>query len=85
MSAIANLTGVAVTNAGINTKLVSARGFNSSFNTSMLFLIDGRLATLGSTGLPQGNFLPTSRIDVQRIEVVLGPAAALYGPNGLRE
>lgn len=81
MSSMANLKGVNFTNAGVNTQLVSARGFNSSFNTRMLFLIDGRLATLGGTGLPQGNFLPSSKIDLESIEVVLGPAAALYGPN----
>lgn len=81
MSAMSNLKGVNFTNAGVNTQLVSARGFNSSFNTRMLFLIDGRLATLGGTGLPQGNFLPASKIDLKSIEVVLGPAAALYGPN----
>lgn len=81
MSAMSNLKGVNFTNAGVNTQLVSARGFNSSFNTRMLFLIDGRLATLGGTGLPQGNFLPSSKIDLKSIEVVLGPAAALYGPN----
>lgn len=81
MSAMSNLKGVNFTNAGVNTQLISARGFNSSFNTRMLFLIDGRLATLGGTGLPQGNFLPSSKIDLKSIEVVLGPAAALYGPN----
>lgn len=81
MSSISNMKGVNFTNAGINTQLVSARGFNSSFNTRMLFLVDGRLATLGGTGLPQGNFLPSSKIDLKSIEVVLGPAAALYGPN----
>ncbi|NGP89534.1 TonB-dependent receptor [Fodinibius halophilus] len=81
MSSIANLKGINFSNAGVNTQLVSARGFNSSFNTRMLFLIDGRIATLGGTGLPQGNFLPSSKIDLKSIEVVLGPAAALYGPN----
>lgn len=81
MSTLSNLKGVNYTNAGMNTQLISARGFNSSFNTRMLFLIDGRLATLGGTGLPQGNFLPSSKIDLKSIEVVLGPAAALYGPN----
>lgn len=81
MSAISNLKGVNFTNAGVNTQLVSARGFNNSFNTRMQFLIDGRLATLGGTGLPQGNFLPSSKLDLKDIEVVLGPAAALYGPN----
>ncbi len=81
MSAFSNLKGVNYNNAGINTQLVSARGFNSSFNTRLLFMIDGRLATLGATGLPQGNFLPASKIDVESMEVVLGPASALYGPN----
>lgn len=81
MSSLSNLKGVNFANAGMNTQLISARGFNSNFNTRMLFLIDGRLATLGGTGLPQGNFLPSSKIDLKSIEVVLGPAAALYGPN----
>ena len=81
MSSLSNLKGVNFQNAGMNTQLVSARGFNSNFNTRMLFLIDGRLATLGGTGLPQGNFLPSSKIDLKSMEVVLGPAAALYGPN----
>ena len=81
LASLSNLKGVNYTNAGMNTQLISARGFNSSFNTRMLFLIDGRLATLGGTGLPQGNFLPSSKIDLKNIEVVLGPAAALYGPN----
>ncbi|NIT55872.1 MAG: TonB-dependent receptor plug domain-containing protein, partial [Aliifodinibius sp.] len=67
MSTLSNLKGVNYTNAGINTQLISARGFNSSFNTRMLFLIDGRLATLGGTGLPQGNFLPSSKIDLKSI------------------
>lgn len=81
LSSLSNLKGVNYTNAGMNTQLISARGFNSNFNTRMLFLIDGRLATLGGTGLPQGNFLPSSKIDLKSIEVILGPAAALYGPN----
>ncbi|PAU94147.1 hypothetical protein CK503_08005 [Aliifodinibius salipaludis] len=81
MSSLSNLKGVNYSNAGINTQLISARGFNSSFNTRLLFMIDGRLATLGATGLPQGNFLPASKIDVKNMEVVLGPASALYGPN----
>lgn len=81
MSSLSNLKGVNYSNAGMNTQLISARGFNSSFNTRMLFMVDGRLATLGATGLPQGNFLPASKIDVKNMEVVLGPASAMYGPN----
>src|SRR5262249_10264576 len=40
-----------------------------------------RLATLPGNGLPQGNTLPTSGLDMKSVEVVVGPASALYGPN----
>lgn len=81
LSALANLKGVDFVNVGINGQGISARGFNSQFNTRMLAMTDGKLAQLPGTGLPQGNFLPTAPLDVKAIEVVIGPASALYGPN----
>jgi outer membrane receptor for ferrienterochelin and colicins len=81
LAALGNLKGVDFVDVGINGQGISARGFNNHFNTRMLSMVDGRLATLPGTGLPQGNFLPTSQLDVQSIEVVVGPASALYGPN----
>jgi iron complex outermembrane receptor protein len=47
----------------------------------MLTMVDGRLAQLPGNGLPQGNLLPTASLDVKSVEVVIGPASALYGPN----
>lgn len=81
LSALAGLKGIDFVDAGINAQGISARGFNSQFNTRMLAMIDGRVAQLPGTGLPQGNFLPTAPLDVKAIEVVVGPASALYGPN----
>lgn len=81
LSALSNLKGVDFVDAGINSQGISARGFNNHFNTRMLSMTDGRVAQLPGTGLPQGNFLPTSQLDVQSIEVIVGPASALYGPN----
>ena len=81
LSALSNLKGVDFVNVGINGQGISARGFNNHFNTRMLQMKDGRVAQLPGTGLPQGNFLPTSQLDVKTIEVVVGPASALYGPN----
>ena len=81
LSALSNLKGVDFVNVGINGQGISARGFNNHFNTRMLQMKDGRVAQLPGTGLPQGNFLPTSGLDVRTIEVVVGPASALYGPN----
>ena len=81
LSALSNLKGVDFVDVGINGQGISARGFNNHFNTRMLSMTDGRVAQLPGTGLPQGNFLPTSQLDVQSIEVIVGPASALYGPN----
>jgi len=79
--ALANIKGVDFVDAGINAQGISARGFASHFNTRLLQMVDGRMAQLPGTGLPQGNFLPNSDLDLKAIEVVLGPASALYGPN----
>jgi outer membrane receptor for ferrienterochelin and colicins len=81
LSALANVQGVDFVSAGINAQGISARGFNSQFNTRMLYMVDGRMAQLPGTGLPQGNFSTNAELDVKSIEVVLGPASALYGPN----
>jgi len=81
LTALSGLKGVDFVSGGINAQGISARGFNNQFNTRMLSMTDGRVAQLPGTGLPQGNFLPTASLDVQTIEVVVGPASALYGPN----
>jgi iron complex outermembrane receptor protein len=81
LSAMSGLKGVDFARVGINGQSVSMRGFNNNFNTRLLQLKDGRVAQLPGTGLPQGNFLPTSELDVEQVEVVVGPASALYGPN----
>jgi outer membrane receptor for ferrienterochelin and colicins len=81
LSSLSNLKGVDFARVGINGQSVSMRGFNNNFNTRLLQLKDGRLAQLPGTGLPQGNFLPSSELDVKRMEVVVGPASALYGPD----
>jgi outer membrane receptor for ferrienterochelin and colicins len=67
---------VGVTSVGIN-----ARGFNSSFNNRMLMVEDGRVSVLPENGLPVGAFTPTPKVDLEGIEVLVGPGAALYGAD----
>lgn len=57
------------------------RGFNSAFNPKMLQLDDNRFSTLIATGLPFGPLSPIIKEDIERVEIVLGPSSALYGPN----
>src|SRR5690606_24637237 len=44
-------------------------------------LTDNRLAGVPSLRVNVLHFVPSTSEDIQRMEVVLGPAAALYGPN----
>ena len=81
MSALANVKGLDFANAGIGDQRISARGFTTQFNSRMLMMQDGRLATLPGNGLPQANLMPATPLDMKSIEVVIGPASALYGPN----
>ncbi len=60
---------------------MNIRGFNSAFNSKNLQMNDNRLSTLIATGLPLGAFGTTIKEDIERIEIILGPNAALYGPN----
>lgn len=81
LGAAAKLKGIDFVERGVNTVDITSRGLNTQFNTRMLTLIDGRLATLPGLGLPQFSLAPNPSLDIASVEVAVGPAAALYGPN----
>lgn len=78
---LARQKGIDYFRAGIATPAFNIRGFNSNFNSKNLQVTDGRFSTLIATGLPLGPLSTTIKEDIERMEVILGPNATLYGPN----
>ncbi|MFB3055731.1 MAG: TonB-dependent receptor domain-containing protein, partial [Ignavibacteriaceae bacterium] len=75
------LTAVDVVSTGLNQDRVVIRGFNGAISSRLLVLIDNRLAQVPSLRFNVYNLIPTIDDDIERIELVLGPGSALYGPN----
>jgi iron complex outermembrane receptor protein len=75
------LQGVDINKGGIAQSNVVARGFNNAFSGSVLMLQDYRFAGVPSLRVNVPLLFTASNEDVERVEVLLGPASALYGPN----
>jgi len=73
--------GVDVITQGVQSTNVVVRGFNNIFSGALHTLTDHRIAGVPSLRVNVMNFVPAVDDDLERIEVVLGPGAALYGPN----
>lgn len=73
--------GLSISSGGIVQSNIVSRGFNNAFSTSMLMLQDYRFAGVPSLRVNVPFLFTGTNEDIERIEVLQGPAAALYGPN----
>jgi iron complex outermembrane receptor protein len=78
---IRNAPAVDVITSGLARHSVALRGFNDTWNRTLLVLTDNRLSSMPSLRVNAFNAIPTADEDIGRIELVLGPGSALYGPN----
>ncbi|HEX5832013.1 MAG TPA: TonB-dependent receptor, partial [Gemmatimonadaceae bacterium] len=76
-----SVPGLDVAPGGLVQSAVVARGFNNVFSGTLLTLVDNRFASVPSLRVNVPFLFTTTSEDVERVEVLLGPAAALYGPN----
>lgn len=81
MDYVKGKAGIDVIKTGLQQGYVVARGFNNIFSGSMLTLTDNRIARVPSLRANISHLDPTTSTDISRIELVLGPGSALYGPN----
>jgi iron complex outermembrane receptor protein len=62
---------------------VSLRGMDKPFNNRTLVLLDGKTVLNGYFDFVNWESIPVSTEEIDRIEIVEGPASALYGANAI--
>ena len=83
LSVIDNVRKLAAVDAmptGLVSNNVVVRGFNNIFSGATLYLVDNRIASVPSLRVNAFQLVPTSNTDIRSMELVRGPASALYGP-----
>lgn len=73
--------GVDIMTTGLVGSNVNIRGFNDIFSGAMLTMVDNRIGRLPSLRVNAFQLIPGNNYDIDKMEVVRGPGAALYGPN----
>ncbi|MCB2407952.1 TonB-dependent receptor [Hymenobacter lucidus] len=83
LSALGQLPGVDVNSASMLFTSVSTRGFNTAKSERVIQLVDYMDTALPSLNLSPGNLVGIPELDMESIELIHGPASALYGANAL--
>lgn len=73
--------GLSVSTGGMMQSNIVSRGFNNAFSGGMLMMQDYRFAGVPSLRVNVPALFTSNDDDIERIEVLNGPASALYGPN----
>ncbi|MGI8600627.1 MAG: TonB-dependent receptor [Chitinophagaceae bacterium] len=78
----AYVQGVEFVRMGVDNVSFNARGLNNAFNGKVFQMVDGRNSMQPLSGsLMMGNNISVNKEDIEKVEILLGPQTALYGPN----
>ena len=75
--------GINVTQLSARDVNLTARGATSTLATSQLALVDGRSVYLDFFGMVMWDLVPTNANEIKQIEVIRGPASAVWGANAM--
>jgi iron complex outermembrane receptor protein len=75
------VTGIDVRHYSFGDAQVGIRGYDTPVNPRLLVLVDGRQVYLDYYGYTAWNTIPVQLDEIRQIEIVKGPASALFGFN----
>ncbi|MBE7174280.1 MAG: TonB-dependent receptor [Williamsia sp.] len=81
--ALENVKGVQMTTSSLTFKVPNTRGFNIPNNFRFVQLVDGVDMQAATLGVPLGNAIGPTELDVESVEIVPGASSALYGMNAI--
>ncbi|MBT1703841.1 TonB-dependent receptor [Chryseosolibacter indicus] len=81
--ALENVKGVQMTTSSITFKVPNTRGFNIPNNFRFMQLVDGVDMQAATLGVPLGNAIGPTELDIESVEITPGAASALYGMNAI--
>ena len=81
--ALGNVKGVQLTTSSLTFKVPNARGFNAPNNFRFMQVVDGVDVQAATLGVPLGNAIGPTELDIQSVEITPGASSALYGMNAI--
>src|SRR6476660_7152635 len=81
--ALENVKGVQMTTSSLTFKIPNTRGFNIPNNFRFMQLVDGVDMQAATLGVPLGNAIGPTELDIQSVEITPGAASSLYGMNAI--
>lgn len=81
---LSTMQGVDVTTSSMGFQVVNMRGFNTTAPVRIVQFVDGMDNQAPGLNFPVGNMVGANDLDLENVEIITGPASALYGPNAFQ-
>ena len=81
--ALENVKGVQMTTSSLTFKIPNTRGFNIPSNYRFMQLVDDVDMQAATLGVPLGNAIGPTELDIASVEITPGAASAIYGMNAI--
>ncbi|MGI4734374.1 MAG: TonB-dependent receptor [Janthinobacterium lividum] len=81
--ALESVKGVQMLTSSLTFKVPNTRGFNIPNNFRFMQLVDGVDMQAATLGVPLGNAIGPTELDIASVEITPGAASALYGMNAI--